>query len=333
MANAESKSVEGGHQPRTAFGSPFDDMDADIILRSSDQVDFLVYKVILSKSSPVFKTMFSLPQPVTVIKQDSRSIIDLAETSKILEVLLSVIYPHTLMTANPLSLDDAIATLNATRKYEMDTASRRIMDSTYVDVLQSRPVEAFCAAFSCGLREAAQVAAKASLKHRLDLDDIGENLYFTNGPALLELWRFHRACSTAAAKAVADHELRWITLEQATWWSGHACQNCDRDRLLLGSYRYVHVHISWSDYIDRAHDALRKHPCSEAVTQPEIIEPSYLAKMCDKCRKEICYLWEFSRYLGKEVERLVSEVRGAHTLILISPANSVLVEVPLSLPF
>ncbi|KAI0255963.1 hypothetical protein BJV78DRAFT_1113987, partial [Lactifluus subvellereus] len=53
---------------------PFDDADADIILRSSDQVNFHVYKVILSVASPFFKDMFSLPQPVGADdRQNSRT--------------------------------------------------------------------------------------------------------------------------------------------------------------------------------------------------------------------------------------------------------------------
>ncbi|KAI0272559.1 hypothetical protein BC834DRAFT_857294 [Gloeopeniophorella convolvens] len=42
------------------FGPPFDDADADIILRSTDNVDFRVYSVILSKASAVFR---DLPPP------------------------------------------------------------------------------------------------------------------------------------------------------------------------------------------------------------------------------------------------------------------------------
>ncbi|KAF9240602.1 hypothetical protein BU15DRAFT_73833 [Melanogaster broomeanus] len=48
--------------PSTA-PEPFDNIDADVILRSSDNVDFRVFKIILSLTSPVFKDMFTLPQP------------------------------------------------------------------------------------------------------------------------------------------------------------------------------------------------------------------------------------------------------------------------------
>ncbi|KAH9018773.1 hypothetical protein EDB83DRAFT_2232001, partial [Lactarius deliciosus] len=36
---------------------------ADVIVRSSDHVDFCVHKAILATSSPVFNDMFSLAQP------------------------------------------------------------------------------------------------------------------------------------------------------------------------------------------------------------------------------------------------------------------------------
>ncbi|KAJ6607946.1 hypothetical protein B0H10DRAFT_1816815 [Mycena sp. CBHHK59/15] len=45
--------------PRDA-GAPFDDEDVDMILRSSDLVDFRVHKLFLSKASLVFRDMISL---------------------------------------------------------------------------------------------------------------------------------------------------------------------------------------------------------------------------------------------------------------------------------
>lgn len=195
-----------GHNPCAAFGPPFDDLDADIILRSSDKVDFLVYKVILSKASSVFKNMFSLPQPGTHIKQDSRPIIDVAENGKVLAALLSVIYPGTLTMVDSLSLNDLLATLAAADKYDMAIASRRLLiESTNSKAIRDGLLEAFCAAYSRELGDAAWVAAKASLKHRLTLNDIGAKLQFTNGPALHALWRYHRACSAAAIEVISGY--------------------------------------------------------------------------------------------------------------------------------
>ncbi|KAJ7206395.1 hypothetical protein GGX14DRAFT_310226, partial [Mycena pura] len=55
--------------------------DADAILRSRDGADFYIHTVILSLVSPVFETMFSLPQspptsaiPIIRMEEDSISL-------------------------------------------------------------------------------------------------------------------------------------------------------------------------------------------------------------------------------------------------------------------
>src|SRR5579863_1495759 len=114
----------------TVFGPPFNDTDTNIILRSSDRVDFIVYKVILSKASPVFKAMFSLPQPATdsdTQPNSRRPIVELAENSKVLAAFLSILYPPTPMSPEPLSLDDLIAALDMARKYDIATMSDRLL--------------------------------------------------------------------------------------------------------------------------------------------------------------------------------------------------------------
>jgi len=301
-------------QSSTAFGPPFDDTDADVILRSSgpECVDFMVYKVILSKASPVFRTMLSLYQPSKGKPQESLPIIDLAEDGKVSAALLSVIYPHTLGSDEQLSLNDLIAALDMARKYDMTTASRRLLTKFKGSkAIKESPVEAFCAAYSRELGEAAQIAASASLKHRLHLDDIGDALEYTNGPALHRLWTFHRACSAAAVRAISGPNFRWIP--STTWWSDQSADCCclGEHRYTLGSWSAGWTpSSSWGDYLDRARNVLREHPCSEAIMDEVVLEPSYQVQMCDECRKLICGLPEFSRHLGEEVDRVVSGVRG-----------------------
>ena len=76
-----------------AFVSPFDYDDADVTLRSSDKLDFHVHKLILSTSSPLFKSMFSLPQTDATVSLNQKPIIDLPENSKTIGALLTRIYP------------------------------------------------------------------------------------------------------------------------------------------------------------------------------------------------------------------------------------------------
>ncbi|OJT03115.1 hypothetical protein TRAPUB_6303 [Trametes pubescens] len=50
-------------QQRRKASAPFDRDDADLILRSSDNIDFHVHRIILTLASPVFAGMFTTPQP------------------------------------------------------------------------------------------------------------------------------------------------------------------------------------------------------------------------------------------------------------------------------
>jgi hypothetical protein len=303
----------------TTFGPPFDDTNADVILRSSDQVDFMVYKVILSKASPVFKTTFSLPQPATDTEtrptpQDSRPVVVLAEHSKVVAALLLTIYPPTPVPdgAEPLSLSDHIAVLEMARKYDMAaTSDRLLIDFEGSEALRDNYLQAFCATYGHELREAAEVAARESLEYPFTLDDIGDELQYISGPAFHALWKFHRACSAAAVEAISGRTYKWIHKGQTTWWSASSAHcRCSTTLFYLGSKPSQWVaNSSWGDYVDRAVKALKTHPCSEAITNQAILLPSYKAEMCGDCGKKIAGLSEFSRYLGEEVDRVVSNVR------------------------
>ncbi|KAI0255965.1 hypothetical protein BJV78DRAFT_585561 [Lactifluus subvellereus] len=336
MTTTPNSERTGSTSP-TVFGPPFDDADADIILRSSDQVDFRVYKVILSKASLFFKDMFSLPRHGgTATTPNSCTIVYLPESSKTLAALLTTIYPLApgLETDEERSLSDHLAAIEAAKKYDMAPASFHLLqDFENSACVKDSPVEAFCVAYTLELREAAQMAAKASLKHRLSLDDIGNELQHTNGPALFQLWQFHRACSSAAVTAIPDtNHFPWITRDanrQNSWWelaepySRRSCK-CNRHTFQLGDLdnsfdfdsggvgtrpKIWVAHASWNNYIERARNALKTHPCSEAITHYVMLKPSYKEKpMCNECQRRICGLSEFSRYLGEEVEKRVSEV-------------------------
>jgi hypothetical protein len=72
---------------------PFDVPDANLIIRSSDLVDFRVHKSVLVMSSPIFKDLLSLPQPSESESVDGLSVVRLTEDSELLNTLVSMLYP------------------------------------------------------------------------------------------------------------------------------------------------------------------------------------------------------------------------------------------------
>jgi hypothetical protein len=75
-------------QPET-----FDVSDTNIIIRSSDLVDFRVHKPVLAMASPFFKELLSLPQPPDGETVDGLPVVQLSEDSELLNNLISMLYP------------------------------------------------------------------------------------------------------------------------------------------------------------------------------------------------------------------------------------------------
>ncbi|KDQ32551.1 hypothetical protein PLEOSDRAFT_1023398, partial [Pleurotus ostreatus PC15] len=139
--------------------SPFDDPDADIILQSSNNVNFHVYSVILKLASPIFRDMFSIPQPAT---QATKPTIKMEEDSTTLDMMLRLCYPG----PDPLVTEykQVTSILRVAEKYDLDGVVEK-MGRDYPQVLrvENSPVEAFAMACRYRWKEVAISAAKASL--------------------------------------------------------------------------------------------------------------------------------------------------------------------------
>lgn len=301
--------------PSTPFGPPFDHDDADIILRSSDRVDFHVYQAILSISSPFFKSMFSLPQPNSsgAAPGSKDSVVDLPENSRTIATILTFIYPVVSAAPEPESLDDMMDAFVAAKKYDMAIVSQRL-NQTFAEseIVQGDPIAAFSAAYSQELGEVCRIAAKASLKCRMNLNNIADKLQYMNGPAFYQLYKYHRACSTSAAQAVSGTRIDWITTEHSTWLhlaDGGSCRSACPSHGYRVSSQYWSASPPFHDFITRARNVLLEHPCPEAVTGHQFLDPSYKVNACDRCRITSLGLPEFSWFLGKEIERCISMVR------------------------
>lgn len=103
--------------------APLNKPGLDLVLRSSDHVNFFVRKAIIAEASSVFADMFAVAQAEPTLGLDNMiravdvdlPVIELTEPSPALDYLLRFIYP----VANPnvFKLQDALAVLDAARRY------------------------------------------------------------------------------------------------------------------------------------------------------------------------------------------------------------------------
>ena len=165
--------------------------DANIVIRSSDQVNFRVHKSLLAMTSPFFKDMLSLPQPPDDETIDGLPVVQLSEDAGVLKCLLSLIYPISIII--PGSYERVFALLAACQKYEMVSIQSyiraEIQRETYPTPVAAEAFTAYAIASSMGLVLEAENAARLTLGQPLTFESLGEGLRSFKGRALSELVR------------------------------------------------------------------------------------------------------------------------------------------------
>ena len=168
--------------------------DANIILRSSDQVNFRVHKSVLAMSSPFFKELLSLPQPPDDELIDGLPVIQLSEDAGLLDILVSLLYP--IPPVIPSSYEKVFALLAACQKYDMasvqSTVRAAIKLGTFPAPVGTEAFRACAIANSMGLDPEFENAAHLTLGHPMTFESLGEGLRLFKGQALCDLIRYRK---------------------------------------------------------------------------------------------------------------------------------------------
>jgi len=147
-------SSETDERPPSTALYPFDDVSADVILRTSDNIDFFVYKLILSIASPFFKSMFSLPQSTQCTPP--HPVIEVTESGAVIDALLRIVYPNTDQEAE--DFEAVIMVLEAAKKYEVGKVENR-MKPILRKFAEDNPLKVFAAACKLNLEDVTKDAA------------------------------------------------------------------------------------------------------------------------------------------------------------------------------
>ena len=195
---------------------PFNEPHADVILRSSDNTDFRVYKNILSLASPFFRDLFSLPQPPIEPRtgsadntadehRDGLLVIPLAEDAQTVEFMLRSIYP--VRSPKIEKLSDLRFVLEASRKYDIE-AFDGVAEQALVDALEIDPVGVYAIACRFGLLDIARQAIPCTLEH--PIFQFSEAIQFMNAEQYRLIVKYHYECGFAATKVVSSRD--WFSV-------------------------------------------------------------------------------------------------------------------------
>ncbi|KZT40233.1 hypothetical protein SISSUDRAFT_1118420 [Sistotremastrum suecicum HHB10207 ss-3] len=115
-------------RPNTSLPSHLSYNDGDLIVRTSDNVEFKIHKVIMALASQVFRDMQTLDSTNTLIfsPENPTPVVDVSEPSQLFDVLLRLIYP--VPQPDLTSLDLVADLLVAADKYLMTTVMGQLED-------------------------------------------------------------------------------------------------------------------------------------------------------------------------------------------------------------
>jgi BTB/POZ domain len=170
--------------------------DANLILRSSDLVDFRVHKSVLAMASPIFTDLLSLPQPSDSESADGVPVVQISEDAELLAILISILYP--VRPVIPSSYEKVLYLLAACQKYDMVQAQSFIRAEVnrgdFPAPVGTEVFSAYAIASAKRLIPEAKSAARFSLDYPMTFETLGEGLRLFEGSALTDLVHFRKRC-------------------------------------------------------------------------------------------------------------------------------------------
>ena len=182
--------------------------DGDVVLRSGSnsdsQHDFRVHKFILSLASPVFKDMFTFSQPLDLTSNEPHQlpVIDLPETTEILDIILRFIYPG-IEPPNITEPSTLTSSLVAADKYNI-TSIYPALSETLKAFLPTRSVWVYIIASRFGFLEVAKEAARLSSLQRLSCLDDREDLQYISSTEFFRLFEFVQTREHEGMRKISD---------------------------------------------------------------------------------------------------------------------------------
>ncbi|KAF8504371.1 hypothetical protein F5888DRAFT_1655182 [Russula emetica] len=311
-------------EPFHDAGPPFNDImpGLTVLLRSSDDVDFFVFKSILAKVSVIFRDMFDLPNAAPEVSSPLESdnqrhglpVIQVTETSSTLNIILRLCYP----VENPdlSNLEDIRPLLEARRKYMIEAFDQTIKGAL-AQVAESRPFAVYALASRYALEDVANDAAKQMLyfSHADVLVDESA-LKDITGEQYHRLTQYRRDC---VRRATNEPQIMWFSSLSSTSSypptpiTSSSCRTQFHFFFVssLSPPRTLWVPHWWTTYLHKALQLLKDRPRGGTVVSPDLLEYFFdTTGLCPDCQEEgKAALRKFSSALAKEVEKAIAQVK------------------------
>jgi hypothetical protein len=291
---------------------PFDDPEADVIIRSSNNIDFYVFKTLLSFSSSVFKDMFYVAQgkPEDDELKDGLQVIPTSDSAETWRILFRFLYPCGAAGQSTLnSLDEFSRAIEASRKYGITRAEEMIIAELIAPRFsKANPMRIYALACQYGLEAEAREAAKQTLcipilgrPYVVELENMAASHYH-------RLQEYHQCCGIVASEVAANTE--WIQPSSFVGFSSHDVCGKEGRKATLADGNIRRVATWWADYMMFAETALEDCPVGATVVASDLM--CDVLRNANRCPYCSCQAYDEMRAFGAmfaaEVDRVVAKV-------------------------
>ncbi|TFK80150.1 hypothetical protein K466DRAFT_392418 [Polyporus arcularius HHB13444] len=297
----------------------------DLIIRTSDDVDFYVQHRRIADVCPIFADMAILPNhpsDCAVSSENERALVRVSETSKVWEKLLPICH---LEEEPSLSLEDIMNLLEAGHKYGMaGIASRMRTALLHPDFLEQKPFAVYALACAGGFDDVARLAARRTLRFPIYPQDTPEFASIT-GRALYRLFDYRQRCGIATSAVVTCQSKPGYLPRIPAWMSSSDCasfRTCMSSGCPTPSSDFMIPHegyqngliSSWVTYMDRLSEEFKSHPDSDLLESPALLQ-AVLDSMdkCSTCRKSF---YRNATAFTKIIKEKVNDAIGQVQLVL-----------------
>ena len=305
--------------PPKLANAPFDDPRADLVLRSSDDVNFFVFKIILSLASSVFADMFTLPLPAaSQNSSDEPPVAQLPEDAETIDMALRYCYP--IPSPEMVTLCDARILMEFARKYQVDVI-KSSLTQFLTNTIERNPAGVYALASTYEYQDVAAKALQSSLMVPIYLLQ-SPDLQYSTTKQYEALIRYHISCGRVAS-AVSTRR-NWIpdnlttTSHNGIDFGCSACVMPDSTQSHPCRVTRYGPQYLWN-YLHRSALVLAHHPNADAVTGEAFV----LRDMkCGDCKtKKRLEMLECSHAFAAEIRRVINQVGSQLSHFLLAPLN------------
>jgi len=300
-------------------GPPFEATDmTDVILQTSDGVQFHINKIILSLSSQFFKDMFTLPPPPkesnSADAEQKLPVIHVDDDTQGLFQLLSWCHPH---GAPSTDFDNLVVTLRLANKYDMEHTIKRVEKflRSSTEVVKKDCFRVYAIAMQYQLWEVAKMAAQYTLE--IPINDIpdAEEFKLISGADLQKLNRYRSDCVVAMRKVVGNHEWSQTGIMNA-WPEVKQIASTGCQCLKVDTYKQTHMRLWLIRYMDILESKCRDTPASDGSLDGNSFDLIRKSATCSSCSAMLNGWVTYNQFVASITKRL-SEAKSMVSLALI----------------